>query len=327
MFSKKFKKRQPIAVKFFESAISLNKLHHAYIFTGSDSLEQYYLAIQIAKILNCEKSSVFDKNSENCKCINCSWINKNRHPAVITISPIDYTYGNKDSKSSTVISVAQAGYLKNALATSSPYKRVVIFTDAVEGKEYERKAALLWGDYKDILTPPASTEKDSADTERLNWISMPIQHETFNSATTNSLLKTVEEPVPNVTFFFLTRDKEDIMDTIISRCQTIPVLSKNFHLTDFDALNSLFDYIPPKNYNDAIFLAEKLMEISKQESFSLEELLNYLQNYLYKIIRTNYDNKIHITKLINFIEKIETAKLELANYVNPQAALDSLFLP
>ena len=322
MFNEKLKNRQTTAISFFESAIKSNKLHHAYMLTGSDTFEQYYLAIQVAKILNCENNT----GSESCNCTNCSWIDQNRHPAVITISPIDYTYGNPESKASTVISVHQARYLINSLATSSQYHRIIIFTDAAEGKEYTKKAEFLWNNYVNILKPPALAGKDDSDTERPSWMPLPIKYETFNPAAPNALLKTLEEPNPNVTFFFLTRDKEDMLDTIVSRCQVVPISTINIQKNSTNALASLINSFPPKNPAEAIALSEEVMAISKQESCELEELLDSLQDYLCRLIKANYENKAQAAKIVSFIERIERTKLELANYVTPQAALDSLFL-
>ena len=160
MFNEKFKKNHQFETNFFEAAInsaSSSRLSHAFLLSGSDSVAQYYLAIQVARFLNCEKD-----NLDDCECVNCSWISQNRHPAVITISPIDYTYGNKDGKSSNVISVGQARYLKKELANSSQYHRIIIFTDAVEGNEYERKFKLHYKNYEELSSPPGdNSEKES----------------------------------------------------------------------------------------------------------------------------------------------------------------------
>jgi DNA polymerase III delta prime subunit len=319
MFNEELKKRQPVITKFFESAIKSEKLNHAYLLTGSDSFEQYYLALEMARILNCENPSA----NPSCGCTNCLWIKQNRHPAVITISPVDYTYGNDGSKSSTVISVKQARYLIGSLSASSGYKRVIIFTDALEGKEYEKKAEFLWQNYENIIKPPAKTI--SEDEERLNWMPGSLKRETFHPAAPNTLLKTLEEPNPNVLFFFLTRDKEDMLDTIVSRCQVLPVLSRNTVNNDLNIIQDLLKSFPPKNYNEAMALSEKLIELSKHEN-SLEDLLDNMQGYLHQFIKSNSDNKHQTVELITLIEKIEKAKLELNSYVSAQAVTDSLFL-
>lgn len=321
MFSEYFQNKQPFVTTFFRAALesASSKLSHAYMLAGSDTMSQYYLSLQVAKALNCEKD-----RSENCTCTSCSWIKQNRHPAVITISPIDYTYGNRDSKTTTVITVDQARYLKEALSKSSQYYRVIIFTDALEGKEYENKADSLWKNYNEVLTPPPATNK--VDEERLNWIPQPITYKIFQAETANALLKTIEEPGNNVLFFFLTRDKEDVIDTIVSRCQVIPFMSDEARKPDFSIIKGIIDNFPPQNPNQALYFAEKLMETAKEHSINLDELLDILQGYLHSLIKTNSDNKQAVLKLIDYIEKIEQAKLKIQSYVNAQAVIDSLFL-
>lgn len=324
MFSAKLKIQQPFATSFFEAAISGkdSKLAHAYMLTGSDIMSQYYLAIQVAKVLNCQTKT----DIEYCTCTNCSWINQNRHPAVITISPVDYTYGNTDSKNSTVISVNQVRYLRSALSSSSQYHRVIIFTDAAEGKDYEKKAEILWKEYENILTPPPKSDSSASESDRQGWMPLPINFETFNPAAPNALLKTLEEPASNITFFFLTQDKENILDTIVSRCQTVPVRAGIIQKADASVVGSIFENFPPKDYAGALISAEKLLEYSKQESVDLADLLDSLQEYFRLIIHDNLSDQSLVSKLSSYIEKTEEAKRKLSSYVSAQAVADSLFL-
>jgi len=322
MFSQKFRQKQQFLSQFFEAALSENsKLHHSYILTGSGPMEQYFAALEVAKVLNCENGR---NRTENCNCTNCLWIQRNRHPAVITISPIDYTSGNKDSKVSTVISVNQARYLKENLATSSPYYRVIIFTDAVDDKENESQSALLWKGYKDIISPPALD--NNSDNERPFWQPMPIKQETFNLAAPNALLKTIEEPEERVIFFFLTQDKEDIIDTIVSRCQVLPVKCVGAYSAKIDIFNSIADSFPPNDPSQALYLVEKLVEITKQESLNAEDILDSLQDYFKNLLENNAENRTLSLRFIDYINRIEKAKNELNNYLNPQTVFESLLL-
>ena len=323
MFNQKFIKNQPFISKFFQAVLltPVPRLNHAYMFTGSDILAQYYSVIQIALALNCQT-----KSSE-CNCISCNWIKQNRHPAVITVSPIDFTFGAEGeySKSSTVIKIAQARYLRKILTTSSQYHRIVIFSDAEAGKESEDQSKLMWKDYEGLISPPHVDEE-----ERTSWIPKPLTYKVFQSETANALLKTLEEPPANVTFFFLCKDKEDMIDTIVSRCQIMPVLSNYSQTSNLNILEEIMPAFPPQTHKNAIEISEKIIETSKQNSISIDSLLSCLQEYSRLAIRSinttedNHEQKI--AKLIGFVEKTEQAKLQLINYVNPQAVLDGLFL-
>lgn len=323
MFSEKFKNEQTFLAQYFESALKSNsKLNHSFILTGSDPLAQYYSALQIARVLNCEKGFFSDAM---CSCTNCSWIKQNRHPAVITISPVDYTYGNKDSKTSTVISVNQTNYLKESLALSSAYYRVIIFTDASEDKSNEKQAEFIWNEYQNVLTPPVSqTDTDSKNIRSL-WIPLPIKYETFNPAAPNSILKLIEEPEDRIIFFFLTNDKENIIDTIISRSQVLPVKNyKHLHIYN-EIINQFIEFLPPRSYENAVYLSEKFIEISKTENISVEELIESIQTHYNSLLKNNINNRETSSTIINSIKKTEQAKIELSKYITPQNVLDNMF--
>lgn len=322
MFSEKLVKNQPFVTKFFESAIKTknSKFAHAYMFTGGNIYDQYLLSLETAKALNC--SSI--EKSSNCSCTNCNWINENRHPAVITISPVDFTFdsnGNKVS-SSTVIKVDQTRYLRNRLAISSNYHRAVIFTNAIESKDLSTSDIEMHETYKDFLYPP----QNDFNEKREIWVPLPLTYKVFNTEAANTLLKTIEEPSSNVTFFFLTRDKEDIIETIVSRCQIIPVLSSNIKELEIFLPEEFKSAFPPKNYENALWLSEKLIDFSKQKSIGINVLLDYIQEYLKKLIKFNSNDKRLVSIFIDYISKIEEAKIRLINYVNPQSVLDSLFM-
>jgi DNA polymerase III gamma/tau subunit len=322
MFTDKFNNDQTFLSQYFESALKNNsRLNHSFVFTGSDSLAQYFAAMQIAKVLNC-KNGYFSDN--NCTCTNCLWINQNRHPAVITISPIDYTYGNKDSKPSTVISVNQTTYLKESLSKTSAYYRVIIFTDALEDKSNEKNAEILWNDYHGLMNPPASQSDNDPKSIRPLWIPAPIKQETFNSAAPNSILKIIEEPEDRIIFFFLTNDKENIIDTIISRSQILPVKSYRNPQIYSEIINYFSEYFPLQSHESAINLSEKLLEISKQDNISIEELLESIQIYHKHLLEANTTDRTASLAIINSINKIEQSKKELSKYITPQNVLDSL---
>lgn len=313
------KNKNSFAAKFF-SAIFENdssKIAHAYMLTGNETLAQYYLAMETARLLNCKET-----RQSSCNCINCGWIKNNNHPAVITVSPIDFNYDSNGGKSdaATVIKVDQARYLRKELSKTSDYHRVIIFTDAKEFDESDSVNNKKWSNYKNRLTPP-STEKND---DLRNWIPTPLSFRTFQAESANTLLKTIEEPSPNITFFFLTNDREDMIDTIVSRCQTIPVLSVAQNYCDLNILDSITEMLPPRSTAQAIFVSEKLTELCK--SSSAEQILDNIQEYFRQAVRTNAHKKDSTEYILNAINYAELAKTELKSYVSPTAVLDKLCL-
>lgn len=116
--------RYPFLANYFTQAISASDraLPQSLLFYGSDIQAQYELAVEIARLLNCQK-----EKADDCDCLNCKWISEGSHPAVMTISRVD----NKpdDDTSKTVISVKQSQMIKDLLINSSEFHRVFIFCD------------------------------------------------------------------------------------------------------------------------------------------------------------------------------------------------------
>ncbi len=319
MFKPEIKTKQPFASQFLESALvpGKEKLANSYMLTGSNTMDMYFLALETARVLNCPEKT------PNCTCPGCGWIAQNRHPAVITISPVDYIRHNKDSKPKTVITIDQARGLKQALSVTSRYHRVIIFTDAKEGKEYQTRAEQAWGNYREFIAPPVPENTDSA---RENWIPAPLSRKTFHSEPANALLKLIEEPPPQVTFFFLAKDREDMIDTIVSRSQVIPLAYNPEPSLETGILDGFFNKFPPDSKEEAVLYAERLLEIAKENSLPPEELLNLLENHLVTLARHNSDNAGFCKAAVNRLKSIRQAKLELSSYVNPQAVMDSLLI-
>lgn len=317
MFNPELKLKQSFASQFLESALipGREKLANSYMLTGSNTFDMYFLALETARILNCSNKT------GDCSCTSCCWIAQNRHPAVITVSPIDYIHHNKDGKPKTVVTIDQARGLKQSLNVSSQYHRVIIFTDAKEGKEYEQKSKLAWKDYREFIAPPILENSDSL---RESWIPAPLSYKTFHSEPANALLKIIEEPPPKITFFFLTKDREDMLDTIVSRSQVISLAYNPENKFETGLLDEFFKKFPPNSREEAILFSERLLEISKENSLSVEDMLSLIENHLILLIRHNSENKTFCKKTIEHLQNIRKAKIELSNYVNPQAVMDSL---
>jgi len=143
-------------------------------------------------------------------------------------------------------------------------------------------------------------------------------YKTLHSESANTLLKIVEEPPPRVTFFFFARDREDMLATIVSRSQIIPL-----KYTPDDAFDyGILEEFPPKSREDALLLAEKLLK----EDMPPEQVLEVLQQYIILNIKQNPENREFCLKNINYLKNVQKASNELQSYVNAQAVLDSLLL-
>ena len=86
MFHPIFKRKFEYFTNYFEAALKNKNRSFAQslVLYGQDIIAQYYLAMEIARLLNCQKDGEY-----NCDCLNCNWIRNNRHPAVLTITKND----------------------------------------------------------------------------------------------------------------------------------------------------------------------------------------------------------------------------------------------
>lgn len=114
----------------------------------------------------------------------------------------------------------------------------------------------------------------------------------------NMILKFMEEPSNSNTYgIFITDKKEDLLPTIVSRCQDIPFLTRDFSFLIDRYIENGFDYI------DAYLLANILH--SYDPDFDLNDPY-YLtaKEYVYKTL-DNLDNKTYIP--VMFYKEFYTA--------------------
>lgn len=224
-------------------------------------------------------------HTSTCQCLNCNWIRENKHPAVLTISKVD----NKpsDDTSKTVISIDQARMIKNDLLVTSEYHRVLIFCD-------KDKDGNICG----------------------------LNHQNFQSDAANSLLKTFEEPPSKTTFIFLTKDKSDMITTVVSRAQCFFVPSMQDEERDFSLVKDTMDGYLELERSEVLDLNDKIVALTKENDS--EEILTQIENYLAEMLKKTIDNPLLKIKLISDLKSIEKAKKELRLNMNIQTIVENL---
>lgn len=287
MFDLELKAKYPFLTEYFEECIKnpAQNTSHSILFYGQDIQAQYELATEIARLLNCREFQ-----NEDCRCVNCNWVKNKQHPAVLTVSKIDSKPSDDESK--TVISVKQSQMVKNSLVNTSDYHRVFIFCDAEMQGE--------------------------------TWIPKGLNKVNFQEETANSLLKIIEEPPENTTFFFLTRDKDDLIETIISRSQSFFVPSFEKSNENFSHVEEFFANYPELERKTCLDLAQSLFNLSKEQGS--EKILNEIQNYLLSLMKSNLNNKMLQNKIISDIKSAELAKQQIENHIPPQLAFEGMLL-
>ena len=299
-----FKNKYPFLTSYFESFFNSKKrFPQSIVFEGLDILSQYFFTLELARILNCEKDKM-----QNCDCTNCRWIKENKHPSIINVTPIDF----KDDSSKTVISVKQTEKITSMIKESSDYHRFFIFSNAKTG---------TLDDFK--LNKIKEFENLGYNLSKEEWYPYPLNKKILQEEASNSLLKSTEEAPDKVTFVFLSNTKEDIISTIVSRSLVfkMPAL---YEKNSIDVKN-FFENYPNENILSSIEKAYELINFQSANNFDMLDILDSMQEYLFKMMKINFDNE-NLRNIINFdIKKIQKTKKQIIALVSPKYALESLF--
>ena len=282
MHFSEIKEKYPFLMKYFNNGINSTGKNIAHCILF------YGSDIQAQYDLALEVARMLNctgDHTPDCQCLNCRWIRENNHPAVLTISKVD----NKpsDDSSKTVISIDQARMIKNDLLVTSDYHRVLIFCD----KDKEGNVAGL---------------------NQFN----------FQADAANALLKTFEEPPSNTTFFFLTKDKSDMITTVVSRAQCFYVSSMQDEDRDFSLVKDAMDGYLELERNEVLDFNDKILDLAKM--VDPQTVFTQMQNYIEFLLRANIDNLSLKIKLISDLKTIEKAKQENRLNINIQTIVETL---
>jgi DNA polymerase-3 subunit delta' len=327
---------QPIAARFFRQALESHTLAHAYVLKGRQTDVLYNTALEIAKILNCSEPLTA---VEPCgQCVNCHWIRDNSHPAVLTLSRLTFMVNEKGELMDetklvayvkkhahpTMIKTDQIQRLIEVLHVSSPHCRVVIFTDV------EERPALADGETAEdgAVVPPADWRVIPENAGK-RFCVRPMTRDLFNASSANRFLKTLEEPPPNIVFFYLTDSEENLLETIVSRCQVVPFLSKpkppGAGLSD--SQRAVYRELAQRLPHSADFypLAGVFhRDLVDGEGLTLEQALEGFQIYLWEAFHQETLSPEQFQRFRRWQQWIEQAKSRLERKTNTEQTLNAL---
>ncbi len=192
-------------IDYLLSSVDSGRLAHAQLFVGPEGIGLLQIAIAYAKYILCK-----DKNVENFDCEKCqNKVNQLSHPDIHYVFPVTSTENVKSHPISDnflrewkeFVSLHPYGSLQDWYSHLGVEKKQgQIGVD--EALEIVKKLSLkaYEGGYKVMII----------------WMA-----DKMNTATSNKILKILEEPPQKTIFLLLTENSEDLIDTIKSRCQII----------------------------------------------------------------------------------------------------------
>jgi DNA polymerase III delta prime subunit len=307
IFSSDLTINQALVTSFLSAAWHKNRLLPAYLLTGRATPVKWRLAKQLAAHLNCPRLA--DSSWQSCLvgregktaswCVNCRWIEEDKHPQAIRVLNGE---GTKTGK----IAIEKARELTEELAKASNYYRIVIVEDASE--------------------------------------------EIFHRPAANTLLKTIEEPHPGILLIFFALTKEEVLPTIVSRCQTLEVigstlkeegvwsLSQRFEESDvlktskFEEISRLANEARVAHRKDrkkglviSVHLAEAMQALLEDEELDFDQLIDATVAKELCELREKIPSSAHFTNYAQqLLNLCEMAKTHNRQFVSRKPLIETL---
>lgn len=208
-----------------------------------------------------------------------------------------------------------------------------------------------------IIEPDGtSIKKTQVENLKLNFGTKPIYSkynvyiiknaEKLNLSSANSMLKFIEEPTEGIIGFFITSNKDVMIDTIKSRCQSLVLnydndnLKSSLNITDEQYENYLMvikSYLHNLNSSNIINNKKEVLAIfSERKDIEniLKIILEIYYQYFLKLLNKNYQEeitkiyelKLSITEITKKLQIISQTLEDLSYNVNIELLLDKFII-
>jgi len=250
------------------------RVSHAQLFTGPEGSRKLALALAYAQFINC-KNRVWpnDENQagDSCgTCPSCVKYQKLVHPDLHFIYPISSTKEIKKPLSRDFLQTWRQVLLQNNY-------RLTLF-DWYEAIGIEKKQGIINAeDCSEILRTLSYKSYESEYKVMVIWMAEKLFH-----AAAPKILKILEEPPDKTLFILITENQDQIINTILSRCQVVRIP----RLTDENLTDQLTKEMPELNgkTGTVIPLAEgnytkacKLLLENEEESYQVENFIKWMR--------------------------------------------------
>ncbi|MCX7834529.1 MAG: hypothetical protein N2450_00485 [bacterium] len=205
---------QARAKKIVKRWIEENRFPHAILLFGPDGIGKQIFAFELAKHLNC----AWGPFTACGVCRSCIQMKRLQHPSLFLVFPTRPYSGEIDKRE-----INEDGEIKITRRYSSETEKDIIA--AIEATAADPWIPLTVPDAKDVriisirfLRQWVQQTKWVGSNKKVAIIS---QAHKMNEETSNALLKILEEPPDNTLFILLCPAPENVLPTILSRCQPI----------------------------------------------------------------------------------------------------------
>lgn len=268
------------------------RVSHAQLFAGTEGSCKLALAIAYAQFINCRNKDYGDQESgrmgDSCgTCPSCIKYEKLVHPDLHFIYPVASTKEIKSPMSRDFLKSWRQSLLGQDF-------RLTLY-DWYEAIGIEKKQGIINADdCSEILRTLSYKSFESEYKVMILWMVEKLYH-----SAAPKILKILEEPPDKTLFILVTENQDQIINTILSRCQVVRIP----RLTDADVTEYLQRHFPEAGEAPgwAVPLAEgnltracKLILKDEDEAFMVENFVKWM--------RLCYANKIDQT--LEFVTEI-----------------------
>ncbi|HOE59910.1 MAG TPA: hypothetical protein PLG54_09220 [Bacteroidales bacterium] len=230
--------------KLIES-VNNKRISHTQLFFGPEGSASLGLAIAYGRYIQCRQPI----HNDACgKCPSCLKYNKLQHPDLHFIFPVAKKGKSSDTEEDEI--VGKTGDEPSSLDFMREWREFILSNKAlVSYKE--------WLDFAGLGKRALIYTRDTREIfKRLNYKSYESEYkiliiwypEKFFHSASHRLLKALEEPPEKTVFILVSENKDEILPTILSRCQSTFVppftqnelkqaLQNNLHLPEDQALH------------------------------------------------------------------------------------------
>ena len=203
------------------AALRAGRLPHAYLFYGADGVGKDAMALELARVLHCERNG-----TAACGvCPSCERAANGTHPDIRIVVPLPV--GKNESSDDDPLAKLNETDLRAVQdelreKASNPYHRVsvpratIIKINSIRDVRRESTMSTFDGRRRVYIISPADAMGDEA---------------------ANTLLKTLEEPSGDCMLILATSRRDALLPTILSRCQNV----RFDPLTEGDLMEALIE--------------------------------------------------------------------------------------
>jgi DNA polymerase-3 subunit delta' len=307
VFHSKLEKRQPFATRLLSNAVIRGRLVHAYLLVGRAQADKWDIARDLACFLNCA------------------------HVAA----------GNTDEACTLKADIADeanvdlSGFCQNCRwiwQHKHPQAWLTLLSEGTKsGKISVEKARSLSGELA----------KESQFVRVV--VVENASQEIFHRPAANALLKTIEDPKANCIFMLFATSVGDVLPTVVSRCQVLPLYTTDSmgmtlratDLSSFDpdavritkeAIENHFHRHDAQSLSRVIDFSRAINELLTEE-FTAGDAVDLMAALEFDRIANRALVEANLSRYAaEFLLLCENTKGQLDHYVSPKAALESFAL-